>query len=187
MRHANQTKAESHRRIVSQASKMMRERGSGHVSVSDVMKASGLTHGGFYAHFASKDALAAAAVEEGFRDKIDFLNGPDADALQQYVESFLCEGHLQNLEVGCPIIGFAPDAVRSSELYKDAVSEGIGRLVEALSKRLDGTERPSDNAIRLLAVMVGGVVMARAVKSSVVQDRILNAVRTSAEVLQQAK
>jgi TetR/AcrR family transcriptional regulator, transcriptional repressor for nem operon len=179
MRHANQSKAESHSRIVSEASRLMREKGVEGVSVSDVMKASGLTHGGFYAHFDSKDSLAAAAVKEGFREKLDYLNGPDPDALEGYVESFLSEGHVQNLGSGCPIIGFAPDAVKAGEDYQSAVSDGIIQLIDALTKRLGEGDAARDHATRLLAMMIGGVLMARAVRSDKMQSTMINAIRNA--------
>jgi TetR/AcrR family transcriptional regulator, transcriptional repressor for nem operon len=185
VRHANQTKAESHVRIISEASRLIRERGLSGVSVSDVMTAARLTHGGFYAHFSSKDALAAAAVEAGFQEKIDYLIGPDPDALADYVSSFLSTAHVENRGAGCPIIGFAPDATTADvgEQYQAAVSDGVTQLVDALSQRLPRREARRDDAIRLLAILVGGVVMARAVKDKAMRTAILEAIRNAQNVL----
>jgi TetR/AcrR family transcriptional regulator, transcriptional repressor for nem operon len=184
MRHANKTKSESHTRIIAEASRLMRERGTQGISVSDVMKASGLTHGGFYAHFDSKDALAAAAAAEGFREKISFLKSPAHEALELYVESFLSEGHLHNLGAGCPVVGFAVDALRSGGQYRDAVSDGLGQLIDAISDRLAGDGSAREEAIRLLAIMVGGIVMARVAQGEAQKLGILNAIRNSPSVAQ---
>jgi TetR/AcrR family transcriptional regulator, transcriptional repressor for nem operon len=182
MRHANQTKVGNHLRIVSEASRLMRERGIDHVSVSDVMKASGLTHGGFYAHFASKEALANAAVTEAFRQKIDFLNGPEPDTLTLYVESFLSDGHLFNLSEGCPIVGFAPEALKRGDGFHESVSSGISSLVSTVSERMQQSETTHEDAIRLLATLVGGMLMARAVLDPDMQKQILDAVRSAPNI-----
>lgn len=177
-------KAAAHRAaIVTAASRLFRQRGFDGVGVAEIMKAAGLTHGGFYGHFASKEALAAEACGEAFVHSMNRLQ-PRADDILGYLESYLSELHRDRPGKGCPMAAFADEIARQSTPVQSAFTTGTAQFIDALAQRLapltneDAAGRRR-RAIAVLAAMVGGMALARATAgtSPELSAEILAAVR----------
>jgi len=178
MRMSRAAAAESRSRIVSEAAKMLRARGVAGASVAEVMQAAGMTHGGFYKHFASKDALLAEATAAAFAeaaarfDRRAASKGVEA-AVAAYVADYLSPAHVAHPERGCPLAAFGADAGRRADALSQAFAEGVEALIERLSR----TGGSREEAIRKLVTLLGAVVAARAVGSGSLQQEILAAAR----------
>ena len=149
------------------------------------MKAAGLTHGGFYGHFASKDALAAEACGKAFGDTIERLEtGRDQAGrdLGRYVENYLSEAHRTRRDIGCPIAALATEVPRQDAGIQASYAEGIDRFIDTLAARfpaLAASEGDRGRAILVISALVGGLALARATEASDrgLSDEILAAVR----------
>jgi TetR/AcrR family transcriptional repressor of nem operon len=181
--------ARHHDEIVDAASRLFRARGIGGVGVPEVMAQAGLTHGGFYRHFPSKDALAAAAVEKAFAQRADRLRdlheqhgGDPAATRAAFVEQYLGSAHRDAPGHGCPNAALAVEIARTEPesavrvAYGAAVRSSVTRIAEIAEQGGDQRER-EDAALRDLAALVGAVVLARATAGDEISDRILDAVR----------
>lgn len=177
MRKSKEEAAESRARILAAAARLFRARGPESVSVAEVMQAAGMTHGGFYKHFASKDALLAATIAWVFEQKralVSGAGGADARAvLAAYFEHYLSPGHVENLETGCPIAGLSLDAIRASPEAKTALADGSAAMIAALARLHGGEEEGQTAALHDLMIMVGAVVLARAVDDDALKASIL--------------
>jgi TetR/AcrR family transcriptional repressor of nem operon len=178
MRMSRAAAAESRARIVEEAARMLRARGVEGASVAEVMQAAGMTHGGFYKHFGSKDSLLAEATAAAFAeaaarfDRREARKGVEA-AVAAYVADYLSPAHIERPEQGCPLATFGADAGR----HPDALSQAFADGVEALIERVSRTGASRDETIRKLMTLVGAVVAARAVGSGALQQEILAAAR----------
>jgi TetR/AcrR family transcriptional repressor of nem operon len=172
MRYPAEETAAKHERIVKEASRLFRERGFENVSVGEVMKAAGLTHGAFYAHFASKEELQAAAVAYGQKVSLGRLQlregkknkGPFAP------DRYLSQSHRDNPGDGCTMAALSQEVARSTPELKAAFEQGFEEIISA-------SGRNREEAIFRLAAMIGGVVLARAVQDPRLSDEILSSVR----------
>ena len=185
MRVSKETMERHHQEIISTASEMLRERGVQGVSVADVMQAAGLTHGGFYRHFASKEALVAEATRAAFGEILDKLEKSAARkgvtaALEEYVSGYLSQRHVENPSRGCPIPAFGGDIAREGAEAHAAFYTGVSRLLEWIEAGLPlpAAER-TGKAIELLSLMVGAVVTARASGDQALSKKILAQARQS--------
>ena len=167
MRVSQQEKDRSHRRIVDSAARLIRERGVDGAGVADVMKDAGMTPGGFYRHFATKDDLVATAMAAAFEQMLGRLVGndeqpPTVDAVAEFERFYLSGGHVENSGYGCPIPALAGEVGRHSALTA-AMTTGIERTIELLAagQRGSATERRAEAAARV-AMMAGAVAIARA-------------------------
>jgi TetR/AcrR family transcriptional repressor of nem operon len=151
-------KAAQHRgAIVKAAGRLFRARGFDKVGVAEITEAAGLTHGGFYGHFASKDALAAEACGLVFAESLDKLaaRGDDEAALLAYLENYLTESHRERRDSGCPMPALATDIPRQDPVVQKRYAEGVAAFIDGIAKRLPGP-------IALLSTIVGGMALARA-------------------------
>ncbi|MFE9723274.1 TetR/AcrR family transcriptional regulator [Streptomyces sp. NPDC005794] len=171
---------ENRRRVVETASRLFREQGT-HVSVADLMKASGLTHGGFYKQFASKEALVDEATAHAFGeltrlrdDGLEQYGGRRGDAQQALIETYLSVGHRDSAADGCPAAALATDMARESGAReaRRVYTEGVGDFAEWLA-----TE--DQEGLTRLCTMLGALVLARATKGSPVSEEILDAARAA--------
>lgn len=163
MRMSQAEKDKSRARIVASASKMLRERGIDGASVSDVMKDAGLTHGGFYKHFANKDALVETAVETAFAAFTEMLTSGGPGAVQAWRDVYLSDMHVHNPGYGCPVAALGVDVGRGSTEIKAAFSRGVDDTVTALGATMDGSpEERRTAALQQFSMLVGAVVIARA-------------------------
>ena len=177
-------KRKSHRRILDAAGRIFRERGVETTSVSDVMQAAGLTHGGFYRHFKSKDELVAAAFKTTVDDVLDDLEnaGSDdrkAELRKAYIDTYLSQCHVNNRGEGCPLAALAGDLSRAAP---DAKREGFGAL-ERVAKQLSEGGDPAQG-VALLALMLGTVTLARLAETDSAATSVLDAGRAGVALIQ---
>lgn len=186
MRYDSDHKGETRRRVLKEAAREIRAKGPAGVAVAGIMARAGLTHGGFYAHFASKEALVAAAIEamfESARRRFD-RTAIDADpraALLAYVDFYLSPQHRDAREHGCPLPALSGDLARLDPVSRVRFGEGVatlsGRLAGAL--RQHGVVDPDAAGASMLAEMVGAVALSRAVADPAQSDAILRNARAS--------
>ncbi|MCD2340133.1 TetR/AcrR family transcriptional regulator [Ideonella azotifigens] len=160
-------KAESHDRIVEAAARAIRLRGYAGVGVAEVMKEAGLTHGGFYAHFDSRDALLVAALERAGRESVENL-GKAAErhalkghsAFRSLVESYLADDLLKSLDAGCPVAALGCDMPRQSAPVREASALRVQRLIAGIRNTLPAASQAGASVIA--ATLVGTLQLARA-------------------------
>lgn len=183
MRMSKEAAAASRVRIVTAASRLLRERGIEATSIADVMAAAGMTHGGFYKHFRSKDDLVSAAIGSAFASHAarfaqrSGASGPQA-ALKAYVAEYLSAEHVAHPGLGCPAAALGSDVGRAATRAASAFSRGVEALVEHVAAAAPaGTGAPEARAaaIRRLAMMVGAVVVARGVGEGSLRNEMLAA------------
>ena len=184
MRVSKEEMGKSHQRIVEGAARLIRERGIEGASVADVMAAAGLTQGGFYRHFETKEALVDEAFRAAFEESVSLLESrlekqePEA-AIAEYRDRYLSQGHLRNPGMGCPLAALGADVGRGISALKSSFGASVNRVIAALAKGIRGSsEEKSANAARELAMLVGAVVIARASDPKTAQA-VLSACRIS--------
>jgi TetR/AcrR family transcriptional regulator, transcriptional repressor for nem operon len=177
-------KSATRERIVRSAVSLLRKRGLAAASVSDVMGDADLTVGGFYAHFQSKEALAQEAVRCGLQERRALFLGRVGELgwlhrLRTALEGYFSPHHRDNLETICPMSMAAVDAARDG-IAAAALREELERMAEAFQHGCDAANPPAprDAALGSLALMVGGMILARAAKGTALSDEILSASRT---------
>ena len=177
-------KRRSHNRILEKAGQIFREQGIETTSVSDVMQAAGLTHGGFYRHFKSKDDLVAAAfrtVVDGVLAAMEPADGGNAkaEARRDYIESYLSLCHVDGRGGGCPLAALAGDLNRGAP---DARREGYDAL-KRTSQQLASGDDPAQG-LATLALMLGTVTLARLAEEDTDAQAVLDAGRKGVELIQ---
>ena len=179
MRFSKDHKAQTRARIVEKAAAMFRRDGLESVSVPALMKEAGLTHGGFYAHFASKDALVAEAVEAALnatRAHWSEAAAGASDPLAAVIDSYVSAEHRDHPEFGCAVAAIGPETARGAPEPRRAMSEGARRAIDAVAAAWPGRDvtAAEDDAIGLLTAMVGALVVSRACKDDAAfSDRVL--------------
>jgi len=158
-------KQQSHERIVAAAARAIRARGYAGVGVAEVMREAGLTHGGFYAHFPSRDALLIAAIEQAGRSSgaaavVDGGEGEPA-ALRLFIESYLADRLLKAHDAGCPVAALCSEMPRQSAEVRKASARRVRALVRRVERLLPAWA-PAAEAGIIAATLVGGLQMARA-------------------------
>jgi TetR/AcrR family transcriptional regulator, transcriptional repressor for nem operon len=183
-------KRETRQRVVKTAARAFRAGGINGVGVAGLMRQAGLTHGGFYAHFRSKDDLVAAACAEGMLDSSTALlagmkeaTAPDA-GLSTFIRSYLSRSHRDDPATGCVIASLGPEIVRGSPQTRHAFTEALKQYVAELaactaqtSDEVENAEAREDAMYLLLAGMAGALLVSRAVDDGTISDRILRAAR----------
>src|SRR6201987_998688 len=130
MRYPVEETAAKHERIVKEASRLFRERGFENVTVADVMKAAGLTHGAFYAHFGSKEELQAAAVAYGQKASLERLWGSGSSKIKgSYTDRYLSRRHRDNPGDGCITAALAAEVARSTPELRTAFEQGLEEIL----------------------------------------------------------
>jgi TetR/AcrR family transcriptional repressor of nem operon len=180
MGHSQADKAESHDRIVQVAAARFRENGVDGIGVADLMKDAGLTHGGFYRHFDSRDELVAEAVERALREgarAVDAVANIKESPLAAVVDGYLSTAHRDDLATSCAVTTLAADVARSNDRARSAYTRQVGAYLELLSKLIAGDKPKSrrTKAIAALSTLVGAVSMARAVNDEKLSREILKA------------
>ena len=171
MRYPAEETAAKHERIVKEASRLFRERGFENVTVTEVMKAAGLTHGAFYAHFASKEELEAAAIAYGQKVSLERVQRNKVMRNKgSYADRYLSPVHRDNPSDGCTMAALGQEVARSTPELKAAFEQGLEKILSA-----EGGDRKE--AIFQAAAMLGGIVLARAVQDPRLSDEILKSVR----------
>ena len=180
----NSHKDETHERIVDAAARAIRRHGYGGVGVADVMKEAGLTHGGFYAHFDSRDALLVEALERAGRESFKAVTRAaelrarkGVSVFRSLVETYLADDHLASLETGCPVAALGCDMPRQSEIVRQASAVRVQRLIAAVRSTLPDTPRATASVVA--GTLVGSLQLARALGANAEGRALLSAARKS--------
>lgn len=175
-------KSRTRSQIVRSAVRLLKTRGLAAASVADVMADAGLTVGGFYAHFDSKEALAKEAVRQGLKERRElFLMRPDRNGwllrLLSALKEYFSPQHRDDVENGCPMSMAAMDAARSG-IAAEAFVEEIIHMAEAFERGQGNDRAPREAALGSLSLMVGGMILARAANGTALSDEILQAAQS---------
>lgn len=177
-------KEETRERILRAAARAIRKHGYEGVGVADVMKEAGLTHGGFYAHFESRDALLAAAVDQEGVESTEHLTRAIAVAkpgqeLTALVDAYLSDGHVAAPEQGCAVAAAGSEVPRQEAQVRRAASRRIKDFIGLIERQFPewGKSAAHDKAMGIAATLVGSVVLARAVDDPQLSKRIRKAAR----------
>jgi len=185
MKVSREQAAANHERIVDQAAKLFRERGFDGIGVADLMKSVGLTHGGFYGQFASKEVLMAEGCKRAAGRLIDRWNGladaETANPLAEVARSYLSTSHRDAPGTGCLMAALGPEASRQARPVRDAVTQSLTATLDALTRLAPGksTAEKRRKAIAAFSGMVGAMVLARAVNEPKLSEEILGTVAQS--------
>jgi TetR/AcrR family transcriptional regulator, transcriptional repressor for nem operon len=180
MKRSKQEKQQTHQRIVRKAAQQVRLEGVNGVGIAALMGQAGLTHGGFYAHFRNKDALLAEICREGMTETLGQLfqaieSAPAGTELSALVNSYLSVSHRNHPATGCVVPSLAADIARRPEEVRTAFTQAYQQFLERITPLLpeDARQNQLDEAITLLAGMVGAVLLARTVNDPTLSERIL--------------
>lgn len=184
MRYKPEHKAEIHRKIVNDASRRIRAEGLAGAAVSAVMRDTGLTHGGFYKHFGSKDDLLMESLREAFGEMADGLaraaeESQPGTAWKTVVKAYLSAEHCDHAECGCPLAALAPELARADNSMKTQI---LGELTKYKSRMLPFMpgRRAADkerNFVVIFSAMLGAIAIARILPDAAARARVLASVR----------
>ncbi|HEX7781865.1 MAG TPA: TetR/AcrR family transcriptional regulator [Sphingobium sp.] len=170
-------------RVIDTGARLFRQKGLDGISIADLMKASGMTHGGFYGQFESKDALAAECVVRILSKSAErwrcLLNAGAGDPLRTIVEDYLSVRHLSGPETGCAFTTLAADAARRGGAVAQAMADGMEALADILLSILpdDGRGLGRGGALAILSQMTGAMTLARATADPGLAEEMLTAAR----------
>ena len=159
----------THTRIVETAARAIRRSGYDGTGVADIMKEAGLTHGGFYAHFSSRDAMLAEAADRAGEDTIAIAKkvlaeAPEDQALQALMHVYLSNEHMANIETGCSLVALGSEMPRQASEVRKASTCRIKEMVALIKSRLpDDESEANEKALAMFSTMVGTLLLARAV------------------------
>ena len=184
MRYRPEHKAATHQKIVRDASRRVRAEGLNGATVAVVMRDTGLTHGGFYKHFESKDDLLLESLREGFREIIDTLvhtaeQSPPEEAWKAIVKTYLCPEMCDHPERGCPMTALAPELARAERKMKPQIVAELvnykSRMVPFMpGRRITDKER---SFFAIFSTMIGAVEIARLLPERAMREKVLGNVR----------
>ena len=179
--------AENRDRIIAAAARAFRERGFEGIGVAELMRGVGLTHGGFYGHFASKEELMALAcrraVEDMLADWREHIAAAPGDPAASIVAPYLSPGHRDAPGLGCLMAALGPNSARAAPQVRTAVTELLARVLDVIAGEMPDPGAPDRRlrAIGVFASLVGAMVVARAVDDRHLSDAVLDAVRAQTE------
>ncbi|RAN79816.1 TetR family transcriptional regulator [Bacillus sp. SRB_336] len=184
MRYDNEHKQNTRSKVLQAAAKAIRAEGPDRVAVAGVMAEAGLTHGGFYAHFSSKDELVAAAIGQMFEDarmRVEHETagrGP-AEGLVAYIDFYLSKKHRDARGAGCPMAALSSDLPRMSDASRQQFAAGVQRVTTALGDQLAalGHADAETGARSMMAELIGALSLARVELDAKRSDAILAASR----------
>ena len=181
-RAGTKAKEVTHERIVETAARAIRRSGYNGTSVSDIMKEAGLTHGGFYAHFPSREAMLAEAADRAGAESVAASTHVAAtaqpeQALQALVRAYLSKEHVKNVEMGCPIAALGSEMPRQAPEVRRAATRGIKEMIDVVARQLPDWGQPAahEHALVAVAASVGALLLARAVDDPKLSDALLEA------------
>lgn len=181
-RTATRTKEATHERIVETAARAIRRSGYDGASVADIMKEAGLTHGGFYAHFSSREAMLAEAADRAGAEAVAAstriaAEAPPEQTLQWLLGAYLSKEHCENPEFGCPVAALGSEMPRQAPEVRRAATRRIKEMIDVIARQLPDWGQPGahEHALVTAATMVGAVIMARAVDDPKLSDALLKA------------
>jgi TetR/AcrR family transcriptional repressor of nem operon len=180
-------------RVVQTAARLFRERGLEGVGVADLMKSAGLTHGGFYGQFDSKEHLIVEACEQAVEETThrwrELLERAPKRPLSAIASFYVCAGHRDDPGDGCVIAALSMEAARQGPTVRAAFTEGVERFLELLGRVVPGRSAKARRreAMASFAAMVGAVALARTVSDASLSEEILDAVRAQVTKLDESQ
>jgi TetR/AcrR family transcriptional repressor of nem operon len=181
-RAASSRKEATHERIVGAAARAIRRSGYSGTGVADIMKAVGLTHGGFYAHFASRDAMLAEAADQAGAESVAALTrvataAPPQEALRSMIQAYLSKEHVEDAETGCPVAALGSETPRQTRRVRRAATRRIKEVIDVVARHSPDQGEPGayEHALVTVATMVGALVLARAVDDPKLSDALREA------------
>jgi TetR/AcrR family transcriptional repressor of nem operon len=185
MRVSREKFAENRERILDCAARLFREKGYDGVGVADIMQAAGLTHGGFYGHFASKDDLIAQASRRASADFLPAMQAlarrsPDT-ALDTIISNYLAAKHRDHPEVGCPFAALGSDMARQGDAGRAAATTSMRAQLDLLEPLMpdESVDDRRSAAMATFATLVGTLVLARISDDPALSDELLEAGRAA--------
>jgi TetR/AcrR family transcriptional repressor of nem operon len=185
MRVSKAEAAQNRERIIAVAGKLFRERGFDGIGVADLMKCAGLTHGGFYGHFASKEDLMAQACARALEGSLSTMhqlaeNSGD-NALSAIATAYLSPAHRDQMGEGCVLAALGAEAARHGSPVRSAFTQGVRSAVDMLVQLLPGRSAQAKRELALMtyASMIGALVLARAVDNKELSEDVLRSVLAS--------
>jgi TetR/AcrR family transcriptional repressor of nem operon len=184
MRYDSEHKERTRQRVLTEAAAAIRAHGPDGIGVAALMAKAGLTHGGFYAHFKSKDELVAQAISHMFEESQHrFQSHVDhedpAVALARYIDMYVSARHRDTPEHGCPLPALSGDLARMPAAARKRFTAGFEGLTRSIAKRLKDMDKaaPERLAASMVAEMVGAIALSRAIEDAAASDRILKTSR----------
>ena len=179
---ATRSKEATHERIVEAAARAIRRSGYDGTGVADIMKDAGLTHGGFYAHFPSREAMLAEAADRAGRESVEMMGRiaatmPPQQALQAMMQAYLSKAHVEGVETGCATAALGSEMPRQTPEVRRAATRRIKEMIDLVARQLPDWGQPGahDRALVIVATMVGALVLARAVDDPRLSDALRKA------------
>lgn len=178
-RPAPSRKEATHERIVTTAARAIRRRGYGGAGVAEIMKEAGLTHGGFYAHFDSREAMLAEAADRAGAETVATLErvaaaAPPEEALQAIIRTYLSKAHLEAVETGCAVAALGSEMPRQTPQVRRAATRRIKEMIDLVGRHSPdwGQRGAHERALVTVATAVGALVLARAVDDPKLSDAL---------------
>src|SRR5829696_4385342 len=175
-------KEATHERIVAAAARAIRRSGYGGASVADIMKDAGLTHGGFYAHFPSREAMLAEAADRAGAESVAasarVANAAPPDrALEALVRAYLSKEHVEGVEWGCPVAALGSEIPRQAPEVRRAATRRIKEMIDLVARQSSDWGKPGahERALVTVATALGALVLARAVDDPKLSDTLREA------------
>ena len=160
----------THQRIVEAAARATRRSGYDGTGVADIMKEVGLTHGGFYAHFASREAMLVEAADRAGAESVAALTrvaeaAPPRKAVRAMIRAYLSKEHVEGAETGCPVAALGSEMPRQAPKVRRAATRRIKEVIDVVARHSHDRGEPGvyQRALVTVATMVGALVLARAV------------------------
>jgi len=181
-RAASRSKQATHERIVEAAARAIRRSGYDGTGVADIMKDAGLTHGGFYAHFRSREAMLAEAADRAGGESVAMMArivaaSPPRRALHAMMQAYLSKAHVEGVETGCATAALGSEMPRQAPEVRRAATRRIKEMIDLVARQSPDWGQPGahERALVTVATMVGTLVLARAVDDPKLSDALLNA------------
>lgn len=178
-------KEESHYRIVIAAARKIRSVGFERAGVAEIMKSAGLTHGGFYAHFPSREVMLVEALSAACAESAAFIasvtsSAPADEALELMLATYLSQEQLEEVELGCPLAALGSESARQSPQIRNAISLQVKKLTElvAHNTRFSNALDVHERSLVTVAAMVGTLILARAVDDPALSSALREATLT---------
>ena len=175
-------KEASHERIVQAAARAIRRSGYSGTGVADIMKEAGLTHGAFYAHFESREAMLAEAADRAGAESNAYAaqviaSVPPEQALRTLMHTYLSKEHLAAIETGCPISALGSEMPRQSPEVRRVATRRIKEMIDLVARQSPDWGQPEahERALVAVATMVGTLILARAVDDPALSDALCSA------------
>lgn len=182
-RSASKSKEATHDRIVDAAARAIRRSGYNGAGVAEIMKDAGLTHGGFYAHFASREAMLAEAADRAGSEGVALMQQMTASsspqqALPAMMRAYLSQEHLEGIETGCAIAALCSEMPRQAPEVRRAATRRIKEMIDLVARQSPDWGQPAahERAMVIVATMVGALMLARAVDEPGLSEGLREAV-----------